>query len=150
MSTFKNYYLEEKEEKELQEAYTQHLIDNGYVLNDDELDYENAVEEDVECEDCCYTDIDVMDDGDLNERLFKKIVVRGGKKVKKWFTTDKNKRVQPDPGGGKPKEVVKKAKEKIARKKGALKGKIKRKTKAAQSKIKRRLSKLKRSIFGLK
>jgi len=146
MGAFKEQYFEDKE---LTEAYISHLNEEGYVLDDNDLDFDTIEEDEGECTECVFTDVDVLDDGDVNERLFKKIVVRGGVKKKKWFSTDPNKKIVHDKSGGKPKEVVKKAKEKIARKKGALKGKIKRKVKGAQSKIRARLSRMKRKIFGI-
>lgn len=154
MGAFKDNYLKEKEliEKELKDEYINDLVERGYVLEDEDLetDFEYLDEDDGSCTECVYTDIDIEDDGDVNERLYKKIVVRNGKKIKKWKTTDPRKKVVPDPAGGKPKEVVKKASERIKRKKGQLKGKIKRKVKGAQMKLKRKLSQRKRKMFGIK
>ena len=153
MGAFKDSYYEDKEQymKELTEDYTNQLIKNGYVLDDADLDYDNVQEDDEpDNDDCVYTDIDVMDESEINEMLFKKIVIRQGKKIKKWFSSDPRKKVQPNPDGkGKPKEVVKKVKEKIARKKGSLRGKIKRKAQASQIKLHSKLSRLKRKIFGI-
>lgn len=148
MGIFKdNYY----EEKSLLESYRTKLIEKGYVLNDSDLIDDEYLEEDNEiCTECIYTDIDVIDTGNLNERLFKKIVVRQGKKVKKWISSDPRKKIKTNPTGGKPTEVVKKSAERIARKKGSMRGKIKRKAKSAQIKIKSRISRLKRKMFGLK
>lgn len=144
MGTFKELYLNEKEDDN---EYVKSLLDKGYVFNDEDLDFDNIEEEVEEDENCFYSDIN---EEHLNEKLMKKIVVRAGKKIKKWISTDKNKRVVADPKGGRPKEVIVKSKEKIARKKGQRKAKIKRAAKKAQSRIKRRISKLKRAVFGLK
>ena len=143
MGAFKELYNEQKE-------YINELLNDGYVLDDADLDFDNPEEELEEDENAVYTDVDVEDNGELNERLVKKIVIRRGKKIKKWFSTDKNKHIVPNPDGGKPKEVKTLSKEKINRKKGARKAKISRKSGQAQSKIKRKMSNRKRKIFGLK
>lgn len=139
MGVFKDSYMEEKEFKEK-------MFKEGWVLDDKDLDFDNIQEEKEEDPNCVYTELDVM----LNERLFRKTVVRLGKKVKKWFSTEKGKKVVTGKPGEKPHEEKIKSKEKIARRKGALRGKIKRSARKSQSKLKRRLSKLKRKIFGLK
>lgn len=143
MGAFKELYNEQKE-------YINEMLNDGYVLDDADLDFDNPEEELVEDENAVYTDVDVEDDGMLKEKIFKKLVIRGGKKIKKWFSTDPNKHIVPNPSGGKPKEVKTLSKEKINRKKGARKARIKRKSGQAQSKIKRKMSNRKRKIFGLK
>jgi hypothetical protein len=146
MGAFKDKYITDRER-------INDLLADGWVYNDEDLDYDNPVEDDDKYqENCFYTEVDedIMVEGIINERLLKKIVVRAGKKLKKWYSDSALKKVIIDPVTGRAKEVIKKVKEKIARKKGARKAKIKRSVKKSQSNLKRRLSKMKRSMFGIK
>lgn len=157
MGAFKDEYYLSEDNTEIQQKIKDILLSEGWVMHYNDMvveaveQTEDDLENDSDIEEfCLYTEEDIEYDGVLNEFLFKKMVVRKGKKVKKWFSSDKNMQVIPSKDGGKPKLRVKKASEKIKRKKGALKAKIKRATKKAQSNIKRKLSNLKRSIFGIK
>ena len=158
MGRFKNNYFQESDYTQIQEEIKEILLAEGWVLhynnNLNEAVEEKEDDEDVDINDfCLYTEEDVdyeSEDGQLNEFLFKKMVVRGGKKIKKWFSSDPRMQVVPNPSGGKPTLRIKKSAEKIKRKKGALRAKIKRAVKKAQSNLRRKLSQRKRSIFGLK
>lgn len=85
----------------------------------------------------------------INERLVKKVVIRKGKKIKKWKSDRPGYRTELDPDSGRPKEVRMNPAEIRKRIKGQRKGKIKRKAKKAQIQIKRKISQKKRkSLLG--
>jgi len=115
-------------------------------------DSEDELEEDAFA---VYTeeDFDIDENDNMEEgfqRLVKKIVIRNGKKKKRWTTEIPNHKVIPDPDGGRP-TVQKMAPDEIRQKKKSQKlGAIKRKAKKAQILIKRKISNLKRQIFGFK
>lgn len=85
----------------------------------------------------------------LSEGMFKKAMVRKGKKVIKWKTTRPGKyRIQFDKNG-KPKEVRITATEKRKRKRGRILGKIKSKAKAKVAALFRHRSEIARRNAGL-
>lgn len=90
-----------------------------------------------------------INEDELNERLIKKMVIRKGKKVKKWKSSRPGYRTVMDKGTGRPKEVRMLPSEIRKRKKGQRMGKIKRKARQAQAKLKTKMSKRKRkSLLG--
>ena len=137
MASFTEFYLEtliaEEEEKEKKD----------YEVDDESPDDEYAL----------YTDPDKEfdfpeEEEEMNEKLVKKIVVRGGKRMKKWKSDKEGYRVVLDPDTGRPKEVRMKAAEKRKRKLAQKKASKKRKAGAAQAKVKRKISMRKRSLFS--
>lgn len=116
---------------------------NQEIQKEDE-NYEDVLAEDV-------SEV-LLSEEVLNEFLFKKMVVRGGKKIKKWFSSIPGFKVvkNPDNPNAKPKLVKVKSKEKIARKKGAKRAKVKKVAKKFMTAFKRKKSLKKRSMFGLK
>ena len=125
MGKFKQFYIESQDIEDEDDVYS------TYTDLEDEYEDDDSVEEG-------------------NKRLFRRIVIRNGKKKKKWSTEIPNHKVIPDPDGGRP-TVTKMKPDEIRRKrKGQKMGAIKRKSKKAQILIKRRISNLKRKVFGVK
>jgi len=166
MRNFKEFYLQETkaEEEIINDVMANIIKDVENELSEEELieKYENLSEktlgkisnildDQIEEEEgtAVFSEQD-CEDADLNERLFKKIVVRGGKKIKKFKSDRPGYRVVLDPSTGRPKEVRMKAAEVRKRKKSQKLGAIKRKAKQATARIKRAISKRKRATFGLK
>ena len=117
------------------EASALYLDEENFEIEIDEEDDEEIDEEDDE----------ELDDGEeLDERVKKKKVVRGGKRVKK-YTTDKDGYKIELNDNGRPKEVKMSAKEKMTRKKAGLKAARKSKGKRARS-VKKRAKSMKKRI----
>lgn len=125
-----------------------------YYTESKDLEKDGWTIEEVEEENALYLPYNEEEDngewGQIDERLWKKKVVRAGKKIIKWVTDQIGFRVVPDPAGGRPKLKRVTASEKIKKKKAQKKGAIKRKAKKAQMQLKRKISKRFRGMYGLK
>jgi len=98
---------------------------------------------------CLDVDVD-FPENELTEKFVKQIVVRGGKKKKRFSSDKKGHRVVLDPATGNPKEVKMSGEELRNRKRGQRKGALKRKAGAKMAGIKRKISGKKRKSLGLK
>lgn len=136
MASFTDFYfnsLMEAEEKTIEK--------------ENEKEYESEEEAD---EYALYTDPDIdYPEDELNERLSRKMVIRKGKKLRKWKSDREGYRVVKSKTGM-PKEVRMTAAETRKRKLAQRKASKKRKSTQATSKVRRSISNRKRKSAGLK
>ena len=154
MNNFKDFYLGENEKEhsladsffEACDKHSDEEMEEKFAhLTDEQLDKINTlcIEEDDEFS--LYTDdMTVEAAEELSEKLIKKIVIRGGKKIKKFKSDRKNFRIVLDPDTNKPKEEKMSPDEVRKRKKGQIRGARKRKAGKAIANLKRKLSNKKR------
>lgn len=151
MKNFKEFYFNEEKEQlnDIDKIFSELMS----AAEDDEITEEELAEKfkDINpeyidrLEELCIDECEEY--GPLTERLIKKIVIRGMKKMKKWKSDKKNHRVVLDPKTGRPKEVRMPPAEIRRRKKSQRLGAIKRKAGKAISLIKRRMSLRKKKIL---
>ena len=144
-------FFEEFEKDFENDVPEEDMIEKYKSLSMDLLDkLEELCNEEEDEYDAFYTeDLDLEENPMIAERLVKKIVVRKGKKIKKFKSDKPNFRVVLDPDTKRPKEVRMNSAEVRKRKRGQRLGAIKRKASSAISKIKRKISNKKRGLFGL-
>jgi len=162
MSNFKDFYLTEKEEEQIDSFIEALATDIEKGMSEDEIaeKYGDVSEEMLDVIEkiindgdfsALYTEIDQEDpEEEISERLVKKIVVRKGKKMKKWKSDRKNYRIVLDPSSNRPKEVRMNPEEVRKRKRSQRLGALKRKATSALAKIKRKISLRKRSTLGVR
>ena len=109
-------------------------------MTDDNYDEDDDISLDV--------DMDFPESA-ITEKLVKSVVVRAGKKKKRFKSDRPGHRIVLDPETGAPKEIKMSGSEKRNRKRAQRLGAKKRKAKSAISKLKRAISNKKRKILGV-
>lgn len=132
------------------------------LINEEKTKIDKENEEEIEVDDespddeyALYTDPDEEfefpeEEKEMNEKLVKKMVIRGGVKKKKWTSDKEGYRIELDPDTKRPKEVRMDAAEKRLRKLSQRKAAKKRKAGKAQAQVKRKISLRKRALFSKK